>query len=302
MMKKRRFNKRPKEYILRTSYLLREDNLYIPRFKLKDVKMIADVPINEPIKPTEEIIKKAIQYGMIFLISYKGQKDKNFAGHERVIYPMVFGKSSKGNLLIRGYHLNGWSVSNNRHIEKIWRMFRFDRVLSITFTGSFYRLPPEGYNMEDRGMLGGIIAKANFNEIEKEQLKLVKLKEIQDKEEVTIGGEKEEKKPKIKVKNTSTKLEFKTVGGGIQVDNPIILNLKSTQTRISFLKGVIGGKYIAVLGAIGETGNNVEIIDERNVTLGLYTVIDSTTVDMLFKIRSIKGNTIFDLYQFESKM
>jgi hypothetical protein len=79
---------------------------------------------------------------MVFLINYKGEKDNHFAGHERVIYPMVIGKSSNGKILVRGYHLSGWSVSGNRHLQKIWRMFRLDRVLSMTFTGSFYRLPP----------------------------------------------------------------------------------------------------------------------------------------------------------------
>ena len=110
---------------------------------------------------------------MIFLINYKGEKDKHFAGHERVIYPMVLGRSSKGKPLIRGWHLNGWSVSKNRHINKIWRLFRADRILSMTFTGSFYRLAPTGYNMNDKGMRGGIISKADFNAIRKNQQNLV---------------------------------------------------------------------------------------------------------------------------------
>jgi hypothetical protein len=56
------------------------------------------------------------------------------------------------------------SVSNKRHIKKKWRMFRTDRILSMTFTGSFI-VSPSGYNMNDKGMCGGIITKADFNEI-----------------------------------------------------------------------------------------------------------------------------------------
>ena len=52
--------------------ILKEDNAYIPRFQLKNAKKIEDVPINEPLKPTQEMIIKAIKYGMIFLINYKG--------------------------------------------------------------------------------------------------------------------------------------------------------------------------------------------------------------------------------------
>jgi hypothetical protein len=59
---------------------------------------------------------KAIRYGMIF---NKLQVQKIITvGHERVIQPMVLGRSSQGKVLLRGWHLNGWSVSNKRHIKK----------------------------------------------------------------------------------------------------------------------------------------------------------------------------------------
>ncbi len=159
------YNTKPVEFVVKERYELIEDNEFVPRFSLKNVKDIANIPINEPIKYNEQTMIKAIKYGMIFLINYKGEEDTHFAGHERVIYPMVLGRSTKGKQLLRGWHLNGWSVSQKRHINKIWRLFRTDRILSMTFTGSFYRLPPAGYNMYDKGMRGGIIARADFNEI-----------------------------------------------------------------------------------------------------------------------------------------
>lgn len=90
------YNKKPVEFVIKENYDLIEDNEYIPRFSLKNIKEIANIPINSPIKYTDDIISKAIKYGMIFLINYKGEEDTHFAGHERVIYPMVLGKSSKG--------------------------------------------------------------------------------------------------------------------------------------------------------------------------------------------------------------
>ena len=134
------YNKKPVEYTIRENYELVEDREYVPRFTLKNVKDIANIPINEPIKYSDAVMIKAIKYGMMFLINYKGEEDKHFSGHERVIYPMVLGRSTQGKVLLRGWHLNGWSVSNKRHIDKIWRLFRADRILSMTFTGSFYRL------------------------------------------------------------------------------------------------------------------------------------------------------------------
>lgn len=291
------YNNKPVEFIIKEKYELKEDRSYIPRFKLKDVKEIADLPVNQPLKPTSEIIIKGIKYGMIFLINYKGEKDKHFAGHERVFQPMVLGKSSRGKLLIRGFHLNGWSVSSNRHVNKIWRMFRLDRILSITFIGSFYRLPPSGYNMNDKGMRGGIIARADFNEIRRNQQTLIKKQEIQNKEEVTLS-EEGLKFASVKVKTTDTKLDM-----NLPLDNAYINNLKDVKNiRISFLKSVYGNLWIALLGAIGETGNTVKVIDEKNKNLGVFKVLDSIDGSMLKRIKRIKGNSIFDLYIFDKKI
>jgi hypothetical protein len=291
------YNTKPIEFILKENFNLKEDRSYVPRFKLKDIQQIADLPVNEPLKPTMEIIIKGIKYGMIFLINYKGEKDKHFAGHERTFQPMVIGKSSKGKILIRGFHLNGWSVSSNRHVTKIWRMFRLDRVLSITFVGSFYRLPPSGYNMNDKGMRGGIIAKADFNEIRKNQQTLVKSQQIQNKEDVTLS-EEGLKFASVKIKTTDTVLDM-----GAPLENAYINNLKDVRNvRVAFLKSIYGNKWVAILGAIGETGNTVKIIDDNNKNLGVYKVLDSISGEMLKRIKRVKGNQTFDLYLFDKKI
>ncbi len=292
------YNTKTVEYVIKESYNdLKEDREFVPRFSLKNIKDFQDIPINEPIKYDEKILIKAIQYGMIFLINYKGEKDKHFAGHERVIYPMVLGRSSKGKTLIRGWHLNGWSVSKNRHINKIWRLFRADRVLSMTFTGSFYRLAPSGYNMNDKGMRGGIIAKADFNAIRRNQQNLVQQNVVQNREEVTLSQEKTQFVT-IRVKNTDSKLDLTK-----PLENAYINNLKNVQNvRISFLKSIYGNQYVAILGAMGEPGNTVKIIDEKGKNIGVYKVLDSTTGQVLKSITKVKGNTIYDLYIFDKKI
>jgi len=291
------YNTKPLEFIIRENYELKEDNTYVPRFTLKNARDIANIPVNEPIKPTQEIILKAIKYGMVFLINYKGEKDKRFMGSERVIYPMVIGKSSKGKILIRGYHLNGWSVSKNRHVNKIWRLFRFDRLLSVTFTGSFYRLPPAGYNMNDKGMRGGIIAKADFNEIRKNQQALLKAQEIQNREDITLE-EDTRKFVTVRVKTTNTQIDMNK-----PFENAYVNNMKDiANLRISFLKSIYGNKYVAILGALGQPGNTVKILDEKGTNLGVFKVLDSITGDVLKKIKSFKGNSLFDVYIFETKI
>ena len=291
------YNNKPVEFVVKERYELIEDNEFIPRFSLKNVKDIANIPINEPIKYNEQTMIKAIKYGMIFLLNYKGEEDTHFAGHERVIYGMVLGRSSKGKTLLRGWHLNGWSVSQKRHINKIWRLFRTDRILSMTFTGSFYRLAPAGYNMNDKGMRGGIIAKADFNEIRRNQQNLVNQNKIQNREEITLGGE-ERKFATIVVKETDSQLDLTKV-----MENAYINNIKDTTTlRVSFLKSVYGNKYVAVLGALGQPGNTVKIQTDKNKQLGVFKVLDSVTGQVLKNIKNVKGNTLYDLYLFEKKL
>jgi len=291
------YNKKPVEFVVKENYELIEDNEYIPRFSLKNVKDIADIPINEPVKYSDQMMIKAIKYGMIFLINYKGEEDTHFAGHERVIYPMVLGRSSKGKSLLRGWHLNGWSVSNKRHINKIWRLFRTDRILSMTFTGSFYRLAPVGYNMNDKGMRGGLIAKADFNEIRRNQQNLVKQNKIQNKEEVTLGDDTR-KFISIRTTNTNSTIDLMK-----PLENAYINNIKDmASVKISFLKSIYGNKYVAILGALGQPGNTVKVIDEKGITLGVYKVLDSITGQVLKNIKKVKGNSVYDLYLFDKKV
>jgi len=290
------YNTKPVEFVVKERYELIEDNEFVPRFSLKNVKDIANIPINEPIKYNEQTMIKAIKYGMIFLINYKGEEDTHFAGHERVIYPMVLGRSTKGKQLLRGWHLNGWSVSQKRHINKIWRLFRTDRILSMTFTGSFYRLPPAGYNMYDKGMRGGIIARADFNEIRRNQTNLVNQNKIQDREEVTLG--EQGKFATIIVKDTSSQLDLTKA-----MENAYINNIKDTSTlRLSFLKSVYGNKYLAVLGALGQPGNTVKVQTDKGAQIGVFKVLDSITGQVLKNIKNVKGNTVYDLFLFDKKI
>ena len=291
------YNTKPVEFIIKEKYDLIENQEFVPRFSLKNVRDIANIPINEPVKYSDELMIKAIKYGMIFLLNYKGEKDSHFAGHERVIYPMVLGRSSKGKTLLRGWHLNGWSVSQKRHINKIWRLFRTDRVLSMTFTGSFYRLPPNGYNMSDKGMRGGMIARADFNEIRRNQQNLVKQDKIQSREEVTIGDENR-KFAIIKVKDADSQVDLTN-----PMENAYINNIKDmVGLRMSFLKSIYGNKYIAILGALGQPGNTVKVLTDKGTQLGVYKVLDSITGDVLKNIKRVKGNSLYDLYLFDEKV
>lgn len=291
------YNKKPVEFVVKENYNLIEDFEYIPRFSLKNVKEIANIPINEPIKYSPEVMSKCIRYGLVMLINYKGEKDKHFSGHERVIYPMVLGRSSQGKVLLRAWHLNGWSVSQRRHINKIWRLFRTDRILSMTFTGSFYRLPPSGYNANDKAMRGGTIVKADFNEIRRNQQVLVNQNKIQNREEVTIG-EKDKSFATIQIKETDTQLDLMKPFENAYINN----NKDMAGLRISFLKSIYGNTYIAVLGALGQSGNTVRVLTDKQNNLGIFKVLDSISGDVLKSIKNVKGNSVYNLYLWDKKL
>jgi hypothetical protein len=167
----------------------------------------------------------------------------------------------------------------------------------MTFTGSFYRLAPVGYNMNDKGMRGGIIAKADFNVIRRNQQNLVQQNIVQNREEVTLSQEKRQFVT-VRVKNTDSKLDLTK-----PLDNAYINNLKNVENvRISFLKSIYGNQYVAILGAMGEPGNTVKVIDEKGKNLGVYKVLDSTTGQVLRSIKKVKGNAVYDLYIFDKKI
>jgi hypothetical protein len=289
------YNTKTVEFVIKENYDLIEDHEFVPRFSLKNVKEISNIPVNEPVKYTDKLMTTAIKYGMVMLINYKGAEDSHFSGHERVIYPMVLGRSTKGKTLLRGWHLNGWSVSNKRHVDKIWRMFRTDRILSITFTGSFYRLAPVGYKMNDKGMRGGIIVKADFNQIRRHQQELIKQNKIQNRDEVTMGTETSNFAT-IDATDTETELDLIK-----PFDNTYVNSIKDASTlRMSFLKSISGNTYIAMLGALGQPGNTVKVM-VNNKSVGVFKVMDSITGNVLKSIKRVKGNSLYDLYVFEKK-
>jgi hypothetical protein len=151
--------------------------------------------------------------------------------------------------------------------------------------------------MNDKGMRGGIIANADFSQIRRNQQNLVQQNVIQNREEVTLAQE-ERKFVTIRVKGTDSKLDLNN-----PTDNAYINNLKNVENvRISFLKSIYGNVYVSILGAMGEPGNTVKILDDKGKNLGVFKVIDSTTGQILKSIKKVKGNSLYDLYIFDKKI
>ena len=267
-----------------------------------DPELIKDFPVNQQIKFDKAKMIRAIQYGMVILINYRGDKDEWRGGRERVICPMVIGQNKNtGNVLIRGWHLDGWSVNLKKNAKKVWRLFKAVNMLGMTFTGDFFRLPPKGYKRNDRVMTEVTFAAADFNVIRRNQFKLVQQGLIEDEGETQIqkGGTT----TSVEVKNTETILDLNDIWGNSFFDKK-----KQGFIKVAFLKSIVGADRIAVLGAQGPVGSLVKFYDGKKL-MGTYKVILSmpdTAKTLNFenqmkKYKKVDNTSEWKLYTFVKK-
>lgn len=273
------------------NYYIKENNSYVPRFTIKQEDIIPEMPIDKKMPYNETLLKKAIENGMILKINYAGNEDNWKGGRERTIYPMVIGKSKDGNTLIRTWHLIGWSVSKGKVVEKEWRMLRADNIKSMTFTGGFYRLPPDGYKPNDKG-IDNIIKYADFNIIRSNQEKLITKAKIQLASEVVLT---DNIVYLINAENANYKLDLSK-----PFDSSYIEEKNASIIRLTFLKNVITDENIVLLGILGKINNKVKLF-ENGILKGTYVVIDTFMATDLKKKTLINNISVFDIYFYEGK-
>ena len=272
-----------------------------------DPNIIPNFPINKPVKYTEDLMKKAIKYGLVILISYRGEEDKWRGGRERTIQPMVLGKNKNTqNILVRGFHLEGWSVSQRAETKKVWRLFKVENIITMTFTGNFFRLPPKNYKMNDRIMTERILAKADFNEIRRNQNTLLKGGQIQAEEETTIstpsGGV-----TSIELSNSSSQIDLKVPYKNLLINkknldqNRFLKDPNTGAMKFSVMRSMFGNKYLVIVGAIGTINRQVKVYDGKTL-LGNYRCIKSFLGSELDQNKIVDNQSIFDLYVFNRKL
>jgi hypothetical protein len=288
----------------------KKDTMFIPKIrygKLYEKQQIMDIvpgfPINKKIKYDRSKMVQAIKNGMVILILFQGStgssKDKWKGGRERVIYPMVLGvnKNTK-NELVRGWHLEGYSISQKKETKKVWRLFKTSGIKSMIFTGHFYRLPPKGYKMNDRIMTERTIARADFSTIRRNQEALIKSGKIEKEEEVKVQTQSPGVTIKLSIKNTGTILDIKNPW-----ENEYLKDSKKfpNNVKITILKTIFSNEYIAILGALGEPGKTVKIYEEKKL-LGSYKTIESFTGNELKNKTNVKNIIEFELFTFIKKL
>src|SRR4051812_7359335 len=69
-----------------------------------------------------------------------------YEGYERIVEPHVYGETSAGNEVLRGWLVRGWSKSDP---EPGWRMFRLDGMQDVAAMAEAFEAARGGYNPED---------------------------------------------------------------------------------------------------------------------------------------------------------
>jgi len=264
-------------------------------------EIIKEFPVNKPMKFNKALMVKAIQFGMIILINYRGEEDKWRGGRERVICPLVLGRNrNTGNMLVRGWHLDGWSVSQKRNTKKVWRLFKTDNIMSMMFTGDFFRLPPKGYKRNDRVMTEITYVAADFNVIRRNQFKLVQQGLIEDEEETDI---KQPGTVSIEVKDTETSIDLDDIW-----DNDYFNKQNQKELKLTFVKSLVGQNYMAILGVLGTKGNTVKIYDGRTLLGSFKSVLSVpdkssslTFMNQMRKHKTVDNQREFPLFTFIKK-
>lgn len=261
-------------------------------------KLIPNFPVNKPIPFDRNKMIKAIEYGMIISILYRGKKDKWKGGRERTIAPMVMGiNKNTGNLLIRAFHLDGYSVHERQNTKKVWRLFIGTSIKSMTFTGDFFRLPPKGYKINDRVMTETTIVRADFNKIRKNQYKLVQLDKIQKVEDEEISSKESALATQIEVSDTGTILNLQNPWA----DSKYMDKKNAKAIKLTFMKSVFGNEYMVIFGALGTPGRTVKIYENGKI-IGSYKTLQSFVATELSYKKKINGQSEFKLYTFVKKL
>ena len=114
-------------------------------------------------------LQDAINRRQVVTLYYQGD-DPGGKGI-REVEPVALGRSTAGNLVMRGWDREGASHTAYEGEQPLpgWRLFSLDKILTLQPTGEVYNEPHPGYNFKgDKGM-SEIITIAKFDNNEEPQ-------------------------------------------------------------------------------------------------------------------------------------
>ena len=73
----------------------------------------------------------------------------NYPPGDRIVEPHVYGTNTQGNELLRAFQVNGASASGQHNG---WKLFRVDRIISMTVLAEVFNGARPDYKRGDRAM------------------------------------------------------------------------------------------------------------------------------------------------------
>lgn len=192
---------------------------------------------NKRVKFDQNLMKQAIEGGIEIGLIFQSnnEKYKMPIWKTRIVQPVAMGYDKKGNLVVRGIHVEGQSEkkaietgirSAQAHGE--WRLFKVDNIKSMFFTGRLFdHVSLPGYNPKDSAMTE-ILASFSPDKAKEYQANL-NANKTGETPEKTTPTTKEPVKTTVKpVAKTTAKPEVKPVANKPQTPAPAPKKSKAT--------------------------------------------------------------------------
>jgi predicted DNA-binding transcriptional regulator YafY len=112
------------------------------------------VMLFEDYNSTMTMLKNAINDKFVCSIYYRGEKPGIVDDGYRTIEPYAIGPNESGNVVVRAWLIKGKSKTGKIDPSLVpgWRLFRIDRIKSISTSLQTFTKPRKGYNAKDSHM------------------------------------------------------------------------------------------------------------------------------------------------------
>ena len=111
--------------------------------------------MNEDLNSNIETLKNAISKKLKCVIYYKGEEKGVVEDGFRTIEPYAIGVNEVGNNVLRAWIVRGKSKTGKIDPSVVpgWRLFRIDRIYTISLSLETFTVPHKGYNEKDSHMV-----------------------------------------------------------------------------------------------------------------------------------------------------
>jgi len=135
-------------------YVIDYDNFQFALNESASSYVLEHVMLLEDYNTNMTLLKNAINNKFVCTIYYRGEQKGLIDDGYRYIEPYALGVNKKGNIVLRAWLIKGKSKRGRIDPKQVpgWRLFRIDRINSISTSLQNFTVPRKGYNADDEHM------------------------------------------------------------------------------------------------------------------------------------------------------